>query len=572
MRLSTDDNRDDSNAAGVIAAALEAGVTVFDTARAYGRGGAEAGHNERLLAGVIRRCGAEASARIVTKGGMTRLGGAWVPDGRAKAILGDCEASLADLGGLAIDTFLVHAPDPRTPWSTSVRALARLVDDGVVERVGVSNVNRRQLDEALALAPIGAVEVALSVLDDRPLRGGVVERCAEMGITVIAHSPLGGPGRARELARRRPLADVAAAHGATPAEVALAWLLELSPTLVAIPGARRPETAASCARAAALELEADDRAQLDGAFGDRRRRAARQALHPRRDGLPRSAAEVVVVMGIPGAGKTRVAAGYVAGGYARLNRDERGGGLAAVADALGGELRSGVQRLVLDNTYLTRASRSYVIDAADRHAAPVRCVWVDTPLAQAQVNLVERLLDRFGALPPPDDLRTLARREPGVLAPTSQMRALRELEPPSTDEGFARVDVMPFARADPSGAAGRGVFVAGAALRCDGWEHAVRGCEPRAPHLVFDWVPEGDPATLEPYVAQLAATVTGPVRGAVCPHPAGPPACWCRPPLPGLLLAFARRHGLHPARCTLIGVRPAHRTLAATLGARYVGL
>jgi aryl-alcohol dehydrogenase-like predicted oxidoreductase/predicted kinase len=572
MRLSTDDNRDDSNAAGVIAAALEAGVTVFDTARAYGRGEAEAGHNERLLAGVIRRCGAEASARIVTKGGMTRLGGAWVPDGRAKTILGDCEASLADLGGLAIDTFLVHAPDPRTPWSTSVRALARLVDDGVVERVGVSNVNRRQLDEALELAPISAVEVALSVLDDRPLRGGVVERCAEMGITVIAHSPLGGPGRARELARRRPLADVAAAHGTTPAEVALAWLLELSPTLVAIPGARRPETAAGCARAAALELEADDRAQLDGAFGDRRPRAARQALHPRRNGRPRSAAEVVVVMGIPGAGKTRVAAGYVAGGYARLNRDERGGGLAAVADALGGELRSGVQRVVLDNTYLTRASRSYVIDAADRHAVPVRCVWVDTPLAQAQVNLVERLLDRFDALPPPDDLRTLARREPGVLAPTSQMRALRELEPPSTGEGFARVDVMPFARADPSGAAGRGVFVAGAALRCDGWEPAVRGCEPRAPHLVFDWVPEGDPATLEPYVAQLAATVTGPVRGAICPHPAGPPACWCRPPLPGLLLAFARRHALHPARCTIIGVRPAHRTLAATLGARYVSL
>jgi aryl-alcohol dehydrogenase-like predicted oxidoreductase len=572
MRLSTDDDRDEPNSGDVIATALEAGVTVFDTARAYGRGDAEPGHNERLLAEVIRRCGAQANARIVTKGGMTRLGGGWVPDGRAKRILGDCEASLADLGGLAIDTFLLHAPDPRTPWSTSVRALARLVDDGVVERVGVSNVNRRQLDEALELGPITAVEVALSIVDDRPLRGGVVERCAEKGITVIAHSPLGGPRRARELARPGPLADVAAAHGATPAEAALAWLLSLSPTLVAIPGARRPETARSCARAATLELDADARAQLDRSFGDRRARAARPTVRTRRDGRPNGAGDVVVVMGIPGAGKTRVAEGYVPGGYMRLNRDERGGGLPALADALGDELASGARRVVLDNTYLTRASRSYVIDAADRHAVPVRCIWVKTPLAQAQVNLVERLLDRFGELPAPDDLRTLARHEPGVLAPTSQMRALRELEPPSTDEGFASVEVVPFERADPSRPAGTGVFVAAAALRCDGWEQAVRSGDASAPHLVFDWAPDRGADTLEPCVGQLAATITGPVQSAVCPHPAGPPTCWCRPPLPGLLLAFARRHDLDPTRSTLIGARPAHRTLAATLAMRYVSL
>jgi hypothetical protein len=277
-------------------------------------------------------------------------------------------------------------------------------------------------------------------------------------------------------------------------------------------------------------------------------------------------------MGIPGAGKTRVAEGYVAGGYLRLNRDERGGALPALAEALGDELASGARRLVLDNTYLTRASRSYVIDAADRQAVPVRCIWVDTPLAQAQVNLVERLLDRFGELPAPDDLRALARHEPGVLAPTSQMRALRELEPPSTDEGFARVEVVPFERADPSRPAGPGVFVAAAALRCDGWEQAVRSGDVSAPHLVFDWAPDRGAETLEPRVAELAATITGSVQSAVCPHPAGPPTCWCRPPLPGLLLAFARRHDLDPTRSTLIGARPAHRTLAATLAMRYVGL
>ena len=222
MRLSTDESRDETLARETIAAAAGAGVTVFDTARAYGRGAAELGHNERLLARALRACGAEARARIVTKGGMARTGGAWIPDGRAKAILGDCEASLAALDGLAIDLYLVHAPDPRTPWRTSVRALARLVDEGAVTRVGVANVNRRQLDEALELAPVAAVQVALNPYDERALRGGVVERCAETGIAVIAHSPLGGPRRAGRLARQRALAGVADARGATPAEVALA--------------------------------------------------------------------------------------------------------------------------------------------------------------------------------------------------------------------------------------------------------------------------------------------------------------------------------------------------------------
>jgi diketogulonate reductase-like aldo/keto reductase len=106
-------------------------------------------------------------------------------------------------------------------------------------------VNRRQLDEALALAPIAAVQVGLSAFDDRALRGGVLARCDEAGITLIAHSPLGGPKRAGRLNRNDALAAVADSAGATPAEVALAWLLRLSPAVVAIPGARRPETARS---------------------------------------------------------------------------------------------------------------------------------------------------------------------------------------------------------------------------------------------------------------------------------------------------------------------------------------
>jgi hypothetical protein len=426
----------------------------------------------------------------------------------------------------------------------------------------VSNVNRDQLDEALALAPISAVQVALSVLDDRALRGGIVERCVESGVAVMAHSPLGGPRGARTLGRRQALADVAAARGVTPAEVALAWLLDLSPAVVAIPGARRPETARSAAAAAALRLDGGERTALTRAFGGLRRAPAAGAAAT-------GDAEVVVVMGIPGAGKSRIAEGLVGRGHVRLNRDERGGSLRELADALEEALASGVRRVVLDNTYLTRASRSHVIDAARRHGLPVRCVWLDTPLAQAQVNLVERVLDRAGSLPGPDELRVLARRGDGVLTPTSQMRARRELEPPSDDEGWTVLERVPFARAPRSPAGVAGVFAAAAALDVPGWQD---GLDPGAPHLVFDWRPGGDPGALAPAVAELAAEVSGPVDGALCPHPGGPPSCWCRPPLPGLPMAFARAHGVEAARSVLVGVSAAHRTLATTLGARYVDL
>ena len=552
MRMSTDEDRDEEQALATIAAAAETGITVFDTARAYG-------DNERLLAHGLRRAKADVTARIVTKGGMSRAGGGWIPDGRAKAIRADCEASLAALDGLAIDLYLIHVPDPRTPWRTSVRALARLADEGLVRHVGLSNVNRTQLDEALELAPITAVQVALSPYDDHALRGGVVDRCAERGIAVIAHSPLGGPRRAGRLARRRELAEVADAQGLTPWEVALAWLLQLSPGVVAIPGARRPETARSAARAASLGLTDTDRALLADAFGEPR-------LAPRKRRRPADDAEIVVVMGIPGAGKSRVAEEYVARGYLRLNRDELGGTLRDLAGALDEELSSGARRFVLDNTYLTRAARSYVLDVASRHGIPTRCIWLDTPLAQAQVNLVERLLERFGSLPSPEELRAVARREPGVHAPTSQMRTLRELEPPAADEGFAGVEQMPFERTPPTRRAQAGVFVAAAAVR----KGAVDQGDRSAPHLIFDWSPDGTVGELAELVALLSAEATGPVESALCPHPAGPPTCWCRPPLPGLPLAFARKHAVDPSRSVLVGTSPAHRTLATTLGAHYV--
>jgi hypothetical protein len=150
------------------------------------------------------------------------------------------------------------------------------------------------------------------------------------------------------------------------------------------------------------------------------------------------------------------------------------------------------------------------------------------------------------------------------------MRTVRELEPPADDEGFASVERRAFARTPGPEGTVAGVFVAAAALHRDGWEHALDGAMADAPHLVFDWSPDGDRTALDGATRRLAAVVSGPIEAALCRHVAGPPRCWCRPPLPGLALAFARAHGVDPARSVLVGTGAAHRSMASALGARLL--
>jgi aryl-alcohol dehydrogenase-like predicted oxidoreductase len=547
MRLSTEAERDEERALETIGAALAAGITVFDTARAYAASDAELGHNERLLA---RALAGHPRAQVVTKGGMSRPEGRWMPDGRARAIAADCEASLEALGGRAIDLYLLHAPDPRTSWSTSVRALLGLRERGLVPRVGLCNVNRRQLDEALALGPIDAVEVALGPFDDAALRGGVVQRCAELGIAVIAHSVLGGPARAGRLAQHAVLGPIAERHGVGAGEVALAATLALDPCVVALAGARRPATATRAAAAARLDFDEADRAELGRVLAA----VSLPAPAVRREG------EVLLVMGLQGAGKSDAAADWIARGYRRLNRDAAGTSLGALNRELDEALAAGERRLVLDNTYVTRAARRAVIEIAARHGVAVRGVWLETPIAAAQVNVVLRMLSHHGRLLEPEEL---ARgRGPDALAPTAQFRTLRSLEVPSADEGFSALEVVAFQRRPMPGAAAR--FIALDRLLDDddrlrpGADALLAG-EP--PAFAFGWRPDRAELRLE--------ALEGRIEVRHCPHPGGPPRCWCRPPLPGLLLALAVERGLDPAQSVVFGASPAHRAIAEAIGAAW---
>jgi aryl-alcohol dehydrogenase-like predicted oxidoreductase len=265
MPLSIQGRPDEAHAIGVIHAALDAGITFIDSADAYCLDDGELGHNERLIAKALAAW-PSANVVIATKGGLERPKGAWVSNGRPEHLRLACERSLRALGLEHIDLYQLHAPDPGVPFADSVGALAELRREGKIRHVGLSNVDLTHIREAEEIVPVVSVQNRCNVFDTASFENGVVAYCEEHDIAFLPHSPMGGHRGHARLAQHEELGHMAARLAVTPYELALAYLLAISPVMIPIPGASRTASIQSSASAASISLSDEDRAALERMF------------------------------------------------------------------------------------------------------------------------------------------------------------------------------------------------------------------------------------------------------------------------------------------------------------------
>ncbi|MFJ5986216.1 aldo/keto reductase [Lentzea sp. NPDC092896] len=265
MPLSIEHRPDKTRAIATIHAALNAGVTLIDTADSYHWHAGEEGHNELLIARALARRG---DVLVATKGGRGRPGdGGWTVTATPEHLKRAAEASARRLRVDAIGLYQLHKPDPAVPWAESVGALRDLLDAGTIRAAGISNVTTAQVLEAREILGDGLASVqnrySPAVRDSEP----VLALCTELGLAFLPWSPLGGISRSSldgpgPASAGTAFHDVAAERGTSAQQIALAWLLARSPAVIPIPGASRPASITASAQAVDLTLSADELARL----------------------------------------------------------------------------------------------------------------------------------------------------------------------------------------------------------------------------------------------------------------------------------------------------------------------
>lgn len=263
--LSNEGRPDEAQAVATIHAALEAGVSLIDTADAYAISEDDFGHNELLVRRALSSYVSGADDVVVaTKGGHTREGTAWGRNGDPAYLKRACRDSLRRLGVESIGLYQLHWPDPHVAYADSVGALRDLLDEGLVQMVGISNADVSLI--AVAQEVLGGRlssvqnELSISVRSSE----AEVAICAEQGVAFLAYQPLGGRGGAAGLGtRHHVLQQLADEHGASPQRIALAWLLAKSPNVIPIPGARRPATITDSLKAVEIRLTRQEIETLD---------------------------------------------------------------------------------------------------------------------------------------------------------------------------------------------------------------------------------------------------------------------------------------------------------------------
>ncbi len=302
--------------------------------------------------------------------------------------------------------------------------------------------------------------------------------------------------------------------------------------------------------------------------------------------------EIVLVLGYPASGKSSWTVANLPG-HTRLNRDLEGGSLDGLLAKAAAALDAGAS-VVLDNTYPTRESRRPVIELGRARGVPVRCVWIDAAIEDAQVNAVTRMVRTYGRLPEPDEIKRLSRKDPNTFGPSVLFRYRKVFEAPELSEGFAALDRVRFTRAPQDAGRTNPALL----LDFDGTLRVTKSGEkyPRTPDDVAvipgraealrAWAAkgykllgvsnQGDVArgrlTADEARACFARTVEllgVDIEVAFCPHNPAPIDCWCRKPMPGLGVAYIERHALDRAQTIMVGDMTTDRTFAARCGVRY---
>lgn len=252
-----------------VRAALDAGVTLFDTADAYGPGeekGAEAqGANEQLIASLLDELGVRDRVLLATKGGHVRGdGGSWGLDSSPDHLRTAVDDSLRRLGVEQIALWQHHRPDPSRDFAETIGVLKEIADSGKVAMIGLSNADPDQIRAAHAVLGASLVSVQNQFNPGFRSSRAEIDVCTELGLAFLPWSPLGGLSHAKGLAESNPVfAEVATARGVSPQQVALAWELAQSPVVIPIPGAKRPSSITDSAAAADLVLEDAELARLN---------------------------------------------------------------------------------------------------------------------------------------------------------------------------------------------------------------------------------------------------------------------------------------------------------------------
>lgn len=270
MNLSLEARPDEKRAIATIHAAIDAGVTLIDTADSYHLAGHdEVGHNESLIAKALSSHRRGPEVLVATKGGHSRPDlnpgpYIWPVNGRPEHITAACEASLKRLGVEAVGLYFLHRTDKDVPYEDSVGAIRDLLDTGKIRMAGISNAAPDQIDVANDLLGGRLVAVQNQFAPGFRSSEPELEHCAAMDIAFLPWGPLGGLSRSGNGSTALTGFDrIAEAHGVSPQQVTLAWMLAKSPRVIPIPGSTRPETLRDSASAADLVLDDAELRELD---------------------------------------------------------------------------------------------------------------------------------------------------------------------------------------------------------------------------------------------------------------------------------------------------------------------